>query len=344
MRELRQRFGVSMVALALTACGSSQEERTVPDDEVHFEDEHPGDRYPASPAVQRAEAYLLEGDADRAKVELEGWIAQNHDDPRAHLDLGLAAVMLHDADGAEFAYREALRIAPEFADAMNNLALVLRARDRLDEALELLERAVRLRPDYVEAQTNLGLVREEKGDLEGAVQAYQRAADLDRENVMVRVNLGLALLGLSRTDDAKRELRGVLEDAERANDVAALGAIGNGLRRAGEPQLAVRAMRRAIDARGEEGPTPALLSELALAERAAGDRTSAEATLARAIQLDPRYATAHYLLANMQAGRGAFDDAIRNYRRALELEPDAPFAAEARERMEQARRAARERR
>jgi Flp pilus assembly protein TadD len=117
---------------------------------------------------------------------------------------------------------------------------------------------------------------------------------------------------------------------------AALVAIGNGLRRAGDAQGALSAMQAA--AQGGD-PTPAVLAELALAQRAAGDREAALATLERALALDPRYATAHYLLANMLAGAQRGAEARKHYERYLALEPKGPNAAQARERIEILKRA-----
>jgi tetratricopeptide (TPR) repeat protein len=87
---------------------------------------------------------------------------------------------------------------------------------------------------------------------------------------------------------------------------------------------------------GEE-VTPALLSELALAYRANDDRAGAERALNRALEIDARYATAHYLLGNLLAGRGAFPEAIRHYERYLALEPNGELASRARERLREAR-------
>jgi tetratricopeptide (TPR) repeat protein len=79
--------------------------------------------------------------------------------------------------------------------------------------------------------------------------------------------------------------------------------------------------------------TPALLAELALAQRAAGDRDAAIATLERALATDARYATGHYLLANMLAGAQRPADAKKHYERYLALEPNGPQASQARERL-----------
>ena len=75
------------------------------------------------------------------------------------------------------------------------------------------------------------------------------------------------------------------------------------MRRAGKPDEAVRALQGAIAA--DDGkPTAALLSELALAQNAAGDGAAAKASLQQALTLDEKSASTHYLLGSVLAGDG----------------------------------------
>ncbi len=52
-------------------------------------------------------------------------------------------------------YRRALEIKPDFAEAHNNLGIVLQDLGRSDEAAESYRRALEIKPDFVEARTNL---------------------------------------------------------------------------------------------------------------------------------------------------------------------------------------------
>jgi superkiller protein 3 len=147
---------------------------------------------------------------------------------------------------------------------------------------------------------------------------------------MTQANLGLLLLARGDQEGARRELQAARKLAH--DERATLLAIGNGLRRAGDAPGALEAMQAALA--NDPQPTPALLSELALAQRAAGDRDAAIASLQRALQRDPHYATAHYVLANMLASDGKRAPARKHFQRYLELEPRGPHAAQARERLQ----------
>jgi len=342
-------FGMVTLLALLCACkaspdvadgeGTSGGEGTIqfPDEEARLREEAEGP--PASPEVERAERLMAANEVDEARELLRRITSEHPEDARAQLDLGLVLEASRDVAGAERAYRAALAARAEFPEALANLGVLLRAQDRLEEAIEQFREAVRLKPDFVDAHLNLALALEDGGDARGAEQSYRRVIRFDPQDALAHINLGLLLLELERTEEAVVELRRGLPHAQ--GNAGLLLAAGNGLRRAGQFEASVRAMRMALEAR-ESGPTPAMLAELALAQRAADDRQGAEASLARALELDPRYATAHYLLGNMLAGRGAFSEAVEHYRSYLRLEPSGPHAAASRERMDRARSAARQ--
>jgi Tfp pilus assembly protein PilF len=282
----------------------------------------------ASAAVKQGEAKLSANDPEAAKALFEQALADNPKDARAALDLGIASELLNDAQGAEQAYRKALEIDPEFAEAQNNLGVLLRERGALQEAVSLLERAVKANPDSPAAHKNLALALEDSQALAPAAAEYRRALELAPDDAMTRANYGLLLLKQDQKSEAARELTKALGETK---DRAALLAIGNGLRRAGDAQGALRAMQSAVAA-GE--PTPALLSELALAQRAAGQDAAALATLERVIAQAPRYALAHYLMGNMLAADRQYAKAKQQFEQYLKLEPSGDQAANARERLQ----------
>lgn len=281
----------------------------------------------ASEQVEQGEALLQQGDGAGAKALFEEAIAAHPDDARAHLDLGLASELLDDVKGAEAAYRRAAELQPNLAEALNNLGVLLRDRGALDEAIPLLRRAAEANPKSAAAHANLALALEDQGDVAGAEQAY-RAALRIQPTALTQANLGLLLLARGDQKGARQELQQARALAE--GNRAALVAIGNGLRRAGDPQGALQAMQAAVAS--DSQPTPALLSELALAQYAAGERSAAVASLERALDRDPRYATAHYLLGNMLASDGKRPQARKHFQRYLALEPKGPHAAQAKER------------
>jgi Flp pilus assembly protein TadD len=194
----------------------------------------------------------------------------------------------------------------------------------------LLKRAVQANPQSASAQANLGLALEDHGDAAGSERAYRAAIDIDPKAVMTRVNLGLLLVNRGDQAGAREQLNAALQGAQ--GNRPALVAIGNGLRRAGDAQGALQAMQAAVQ--GQPPPTSAVRTELALAQRAAGDREGAIATLEKVIAGDAKYATAHYVLGNMLAADKRTADARKHFEKYLQLEPKGPQAAQARERLQ----------
>jgi Tfp pilus assembly protein PilF len=284
----------------------------------------------ASPLVLEAETLLSNGDAAGAKAKLEDALRGNDRDARAYLALGLAEETLGDMAAAEKAYRGAIASDDSLAEAHNNLGLVLRDANKNDEAISELERATQLDPKLASAHANLAMAFEDAGKPTEARMSYEHAAKLTPNDAMLRANQGLFLLQTGDKEAALTALRAGLANA--GNDRATLLAIGNGLRRAGNADEAVRALRAAV-AGGDGKPTPALLSELALAQVAADDAKAASQSLEQALTLDPKYATGHYVLAGVLAEQGDMRGAIAHYKRCLELEPKGPLAEKASEKL-----------
>lgn len=317
----------------LHGCGAGQaaSQQSRPDPDQALGDQDNARQVPqASTLVRDGESKLSAGDPAGARVVFERAIAENPHDARAYLDLGLTLEALADAEAAERAYRSAIENDATLSEAHNNLGVLLRDKGDLPAAIVAFQAAIQNNARSASAHSNLAMALEDAGDATKAEAEYRRALDIAPSDAMVRANLGLLLLGTGRGDEAKRELR--LAATHAQGNRAALLGIGNGLRRAADAGGAVDAMRDAIAA-GDGQPTPALLSELALAQLAAGARPAAIETLKQAIELEPGFAVAHYLVANMYAASQQAGLAATHYRRYLELEPNGAHATQARERL-----------
>jgi Tfp pilus assembly protein PilF len=336
------RWPLFLLALSAACAGGTPKPQSAAPPESLIEDAPQPKRAarPASPLVKEAEALYAKGDAKGAYEKFEAALAADASDARAHLGLGLSAEALGKRDVAERAYRKASEIDPSLAEAHNNLGLLLRDGGDMEGALAALRRAVQADPKLASAQANLALALEDARRPEEAEPAYKKAVALAPDDPMLRANYGLFLLGRGQSEAATQELLAGLARAK--GDRAALLALGNGLRRAQKPDAAVRALREAIAA-GDGQPTPALLSELSLAQNAAGDGAGAKASLEEVLRIAPKYATAHYLLGSLLAGEGDFKGAAQHYKRCLELEPQGALSSKAREKLQAANDAAKRR-
>jgi tetratricopeptide (TPR) repeat protein len=101
-----------------------------------------------------------------------------------------------DSDPATYAeaitaYREAIALDPDFADAHCNLGAVYYNRGERDEARRHFERCLRLDPGHVEAHFNLANLLEEEGCNEMALHHYRCGLVADPFYPDLHINLAL---------------------------------------------------------------------------------------------------------------------------------------------------------
>jgi tetratricopeptide (TPR) repeat protein len=105
------------------------------------------------------------------------------------------------SEEAARAYRRALALEPDFADAHCNLGTLYYHRGAREEARFHYAAALRLDPRHLEANFNLGNLLQEEGRRESALRHYKRALETDPFFAEAHLNLALLYenLGLPRT-------------------------------------------------------------------------------------------------------------------------------------------------
>src|ERR1700757_381260 len=84
---------------------------------------------------------------------------------------------------ASASYAAAVRLQPDYLDALYNLADMLRHLNRQGEAIAYLQRFLAIKPTDAEAHTLLGRALLEAGQVDVAVEAFEQAIALDPELV-----------------------------------------------------------------------------------------------------------------------------------------------------------------
>jgi Flp pilus assembly protein TadD len=103
---------------------------------------------------------------------------------------------------AEAAFRQALALAPDHADARYNLGVALRDQGRWAEAEAAFRAALQVRPDHAESCNNLGQALLAQKDVEAAARYFRRALELKPDHGRALNNLGAALIELGQLDEA----------------------------------------------------------------------------------------------------------------------------------------------
>jgi tetratricopeptide (TPR) repeat protein len=108
-------------------------------------------------------------------------------------NLGTALDKKGRTDDAIIHYLEALRIAPDYAEAHINLGIALDKKGRIDDAIKHYLEALRISPDYAEGHNNLGIDLARKGNFDMAVKHFQKALQINPNFSYARANLKKAL-------------------------------------------------------------------------------------------------------------------------------------------------------
>ncbi len=150
---------------------------------------------------------------EHAVQALETALARDPDDREAKFQLANLASEIGAGEGAERIYRELLADDLESLPVRNNLANLLRAMHRPEEALQVIDGGMSQGRENATALSTYGLCAMDCGDLDGARLAYERALRLEPGHGRARANLGELLLlvgdtaaGIAELEAARRLL------------------------------------------------------------------------------------------------------------------------------------------
>jgi tetratricopeptide (TPR) repeat protein len=225
------------------------------------------------------------------------------------------------------AFREAIRLRPDYAEAHNNLGLVLIQAGDDPNGIAALREAVRLAPDYAEARANLGAALTPT-DPDEAIRELEQAVALAPTSARAQFNLASAYGSSSRYGAAKEieQLRKVIDLAPTF--ARARFALGKALLADSQIPDAVGALQEAARLEPTNGETHYQLG-LALARAGRKDEAAAELQKGRELTVaGDRTRNASVDIAEGRAAldRGELDAATAKFRHAAQLEPDSPDA------------------
>ena len=205
---------------------------------------------------------------------------------------------------------------PENPRARNNLGAALEGAGRHAESLEAYREAIELKGDYADAYMNLGAALAEAGDLDQGLQHLERARDLEPNNSKILNNLGSVLDGMGRTAEAVE----VYREAVRQSPWFAMAHLnlGTALVEAGDLGEGLQILEEARDL---EPGNPRILNNLGSVLHLTGRNAEAVALFRQALRQDPGSARAHTNLTLVLAKSGQVDAALEHCGRALELDP-----------------------
>lgn len=94
-------------------------------------------------------------------------------------DRAIDAVADGDLEAAVTAYREALAVDPDYADALEGLSMALADLERFEEAIAAAVRVAELQPDEILSYTNVSRIYQKAGDVPRAEEWAAKGRMLD---------------------------------------------------------------------------------------------------------------------------------------------------------------------
>ncbi|HKA17894.1 MAG TPA: tetratricopeptide repeat protein [Blastocatellia bacterium] len=205
----------------------------------------------------------------------------------SHFQLAKTAEARADWKTAESEYREALRLAPDWAEALVNLGIVCNRQGKTDEALAAFNRAAEINPRLVGAQLNIAITHFRTKRFREAEIPLRRALTIEPENKQA---LGLLVLTLFAL--------------EQYNEVTELG-------------------ERVLKANATDAPTLEVTGRAYLKLRRYSDAVRLLETCSR---LNPQNAEILMLLGEARDNAGDTEGALRDFRTALSVGGSSPPA------------------
>lgn len=189
---------------------------------------------------KKGRKFEAKGSHGEAIVAYEAALKESPQNPDILFALGNVAKKMDALPIAEQMFRACYGLVPDSLEAATNLAIVIGAQSRTDEAIELYkailvtnpehvgtwvnigvavastgdldnaevfyQEALRLRPNSMTALTNYSELLSQKGDFEEALKLNEKALKRDKRNAVIRYNRGELLLALGKLKEGWDEL------------------------------------------------------------------------------------------------------------------------------------------
>ena len=199
-----------------------------------------------------------------------------------HNNLGAVYWGQGNIPAAEKEWRLGLALAPGSEFILHNLGLVADKKKNYREAEVFYLRALAVRPNYTDAHLDLGITYEATGRLKEAEAQLRTAEKLSPLNIRAHNTLSEYYLDRRQLDEAEAEARRSVEIVS----------------------------------------TPQGNWDLGLAEWLKGDRQGAERAFLDAEAINPGNSRAHFMLGLLYMDSNRYDDAVREYRAGLQIDPN----------------------
>jgi tetratricopeptide (TPR) repeat protein len=210
--------------------------------------------------MQRAAELERAGRLEEAVREQEAALLADPVNVQAHVNLIALYALTGSPEKAKANFDAAVRLSPGRSDLWYNYGvLLLREPGDLDNAEKAFRRAIEINPDHAEARDNLGLIYQARGRLDDAVREFRQAVNSHPDYPLARFHLGRVLANQRKYEAAEQQFLRALEP-ESDRTPAYLYALAATYARAGRRDEAMQYFNKARDAARTRGQSQLLIS------------------------------------------------------------------------------------
>ena len=192
---------------------------------------------------------------------------------------------------------------PEDAVAVFNSAQDLHEKGDLTGAIKLYEKALKIVPEFPEAVYQCGVAQLTLGQNAEAEKSFRRAVELKADWTMALTSLGSLLVQNDKFAEAERLLSKAIElDPQNASALDAM--TGLRLRTKASPAVLTDLLVKVTVLTSKANPTASIWTAKAGLEIALGTVGSAKSSLANALKIDPKDLTALFQVAQLAIDDG----------------------------------------
>ena len=197
--------------------------------------------------------------------------------------LGASRSKIGMLDESIDAYKKAISLKPDYAEAYSNMAVAFRKKGKLDESIEAYKKAISLKPDYAEAYSNLGVTLKDQEKFDDAIEAYKKAISLKPDYAEAYDNMGVALKNQGKLKEAIEVYKKAI--LLKPGHIKSYYNMGNALREQLKLDEAIEYYKKSIS-------------------------------------LDPNYIDAYNNMGNVYVDQNKLNEAIKLYKKTLSLKPN----------------------
>jgi len=239
-------------------------------------------------------------------------------DPKPQTLLGDVAGKLGDHQGALGHFEEALKINPDYFNALHNYALTLKMLERQEEALEYYEKAKAIRPAVANLYYNMGNAYFELGRIDEAFINYEKAIDIKPDFLAAHATLNERYWRYGHRDKYLKSYPGAITRAPAALDLRFQYI--DCLIREDKFSEAHQEVQKMLGVQGSR-ENPRVFHLLAKIQARQGDVGDAWNSLEKCIEMAPEEVEFRKDYTKFLIRLGKVDEALKHMDRAYEIAP-----------------------